>query len=187
VIKIESQVYIDIGRINPSGMADRIAGPDRNGYYALSYDKKAITLSLATDRAVPPPTSFARPITCSSAFLLPPPPSSASPMNASARCSLTSSWSLSRSSANRPRTFVMDRMGPMACCFVVMPSSTRRALSGGPPRKTGGTWPDYRHRNRIGEGQWIDASKEETVIGLMPKWYTGLHDQWARSTQAPQS
>jgi hypothetical protein len=49
-IEIESQVYIDIGRINPSGMADRIAGPDRNGYYALSYDKKAITLSLATDK-----------------------------------------------------------------------------------------------------------------------------------------
>ncbi len=28
VIKIESQVYIDIGRINPSGMADRIAGAE---------------------------------------------------------------------------------------------------------------------------------------------------------------
>jgi len=51
VIKIESQVYIDIGRINPSGMADRIAGFNRNGYYhALNYGKKAITLNLATDK-----------------------------------------------------------------------------------------------------------------------------------------
>src|SRR5260370_8930018 len=51
VIKIESQVYIDIGRINPSGMADRKSGTNRNGYYhALNYGKKAITLNLATDK-----------------------------------------------------------------------------------------------------------------------------------------
>ena len=55
VIKIESQVYIDIGRINPSGMADRIAGPNRNGYYhALNYGKKAITLE-SRDRQGPRP------------------------------------------------------------------------------------------------------------------------------------
>src|SRR5260370_20589691 len=54
VIKIESQVYIDIGRINPSRMADRIAGPNRNRYYhALNYGKKAITLNLATDNGRP--------------------------------------------------------------------------------------------------------------------------------------
>jgi benzylsuccinate CoA-transferase BbsF subunit len=28
-----------------------------------------------------------------------------------------------------------------------------------------------RHRNRTGEGQWIDASMGETVIGQMPEWY----------------
>src|SRR6202158_3016938 len=51
VIKLEPPVYIDIGRINPSGMADRIAGPNRCGYYhALNYGKKAITLNLATDK-----------------------------------------------------------------------------------------------------------------------------------------
>src|SRR6202047_5381190 len=50
-IKIESPVYIDIGHINPSGMADRIQGPNRNGYYhALNYGKKAITLNLASDK-----------------------------------------------------------------------------------------------------------------------------------------
>src|ERR1051326_6218446 len=51
VIKIESQVYIDIGRVNPAGMADNIAGPNRNGFYhALNYGKKAITLNLATEK-----------------------------------------------------------------------------------------------------------------------------------------
>ena len=74
--------------------------------------------------------------------------------------------------------------GPMACCFVGMfdaqgyPRRSHR-------RQTGGTWPDYaiagavtfhvlaalRHRNRTGEGQWIDASMGETVIGQMPEWY----------------
>ena len=28
-----------------------------------------------------------------------------------------------------------------------------------------------RHRNRTGEGQWIDASMGETVIGQMHEWY----------------
>ncbi len=60
-----------------------------------------------------------------------------------------------------------------------------RANPNPPPRQTGGTWPDYaiasavtfhllaalRHRNRTGEGQWIDASMGETVIGQMPEWY----------------
>src|SRR5207253_3574028 len=51
VIKIESQVYMDIGRINPSGMADRVQGYNRNGYYhALNYGKKAITLNLASEK-----------------------------------------------------------------------------------------------------------------------------------------
>ncbi len=73
--------------------------------------------------------------------------------------------------------------GPMACCFVGMFDA--QGYPGGPPRQTGGTWPDYaiaasvvfhalaalRHRNRTGEGQWIDASMGETVIGQMPEWY----------------
>ena len=51
VIKIESQVYIDIGRINPAGMADRRHGPNRNGFYhMLNYGKKAINLNLRTER-----------------------------------------------------------------------------------------------------------------------------------------
>ncbi len=71
----------------------------------------------------------------------------------------------------------------MACCFVGMFDA--QGYPGGPPRQTGGTWPDYaiasavtfhvlaalRHRNRTGEGQWIDASMGETVIGQMHEWY----------------
>src|ERR1700719_4786769 len=53
VIKIESQVYIDIGRTNPVGMADRIAGVNRSGFYhALNYGKKAINLNLSTPKGL---------------------------------------------------------------------------------------------------------------------------------------
>src|SRR5947209_19415768 len=49
VIKIESQVYMDIGRTNPAGMADRQPGPNRNGFYhMLNYGKKAVSLNLRT-------------------------------------------------------------------------------------------------------------------------------------------
>ena len=72
----------------------------------------------------------------------------------------------------------------MACCFIGMFDA--QGYPGGPPRQTGGTWPDYaiassvvfhalaalRHRNRTGEGQWIDASMGETVIGQMHEWFT---------------
>jgi benzylsuccinate CoA-transferase BbsF subunit len=71
----------------------------------------------------------------------------------------------------------------MACCFVGMFDA--QGYPGGPPRQTGGTWPDYsiastvvfhalaalRYRNRTGEGQWIDASMGETVIGQMHEWF----------------
>ena len=51
VIKIESQVYIDIGRVNPAGMAAGEPGPNRNGFYhMLNYGKKAINLNLRTAR-----------------------------------------------------------------------------------------------------------------------------------------
>src|SRR6185437_895227 len=52
VIKIESQVYIDISRVNVAGFADRKAGSmNRNGFYhMLNYGKKAINLNLATRR-----------------------------------------------------------------------------------------------------------------------------------------
>ncbi len=47
VIKIESQVYIDLGRTNPASMADGVIGINRAGYYhGLNYGKKAINLNL---------------------------------------------------------------------------------------------------------------------------------------------
>ena len=73
VIKIESQVYIDIGRTNPAGMADRVAGVNRNGFYhALNYGKKAINLNLDLPRAANSPTiSSARATSCSNVFPAP--------------------------------------------------------------------------------------------------------------------
>jgi len=72
----------------------------------------------------------------------------------------------------------------MACSFVGMFDA--QGYPGGAPRQTGGTWPDYaiastvvfhalaalRHRNKTGEGQWLDASMGETVIGQMHELFT---------------
>src|SRR5208283_4376880 len=187
VIKIESQVYIDIGRINPSGMADRVAGPNRNGYYhALNYGKKAITLNLATGKG----RALADDIIRKSDLVL-----ECFPSPAATKLGITYervrsvkpdivmvSISLLGKTGLEPSSWV--GWGPMACCFVGMFDA--QGYPGGPPRQTGGTWPDYaiastvvfhalaalRHRNRTGQGQWIDASMGETVIGQMHEFFT---------------
>ncbi len=186
VIKIESQVYVDIGRINPSGMADHIQGPNRNGHYhALNYGKKAITLNLASERG----RALADDIIRKSDLVI-----ECFPMPAAKKLGITYdrvravkpdivmvSVSLLGKSGLEPASWV--GWGPMACCFVGMFDA--QGYPGGPPRQTGGTWPDYaianavtfhvlaalRHRARTGEGQWIDASMGETVIGQMHEWY----------------
>ena len=191
VIKIESQVYIDIGRINPSGMADRIQGPNRNGYYhALNYSKKAITLNLASEKG----RALADEIIRKSDIVL-----ECFPTPAANKLGITydkvrtvkpdiimMSVSLLGKTGREPASWV--GWGPMACSFVGMFDAQGYPdleNPNPPPRQTGGTWPDYavagavtfhilaalRHRNRTGEGQWIDASMGETVIGQMPEWY----------------
>ncbi|HVN29481.1 MAG TPA: CoA transferase [Candidatus Binataceae bacterium] len=191
VIKIESQVYIDIGRINPSGMADRVQGPNRNGYYhALNYSKKAITLNLASEKG----RALADEIIKKSDIVL-----ECFPTPAAKKLGITydkiravkpdiimMSVSLLGKTGREPASWV--GWGPMACSFVGMFDAQGYPdleNPNNPPRQTGGTWPDYavagavtfhilaalRHRNRTGEGQWIDASMGETVIGQMPEWY----------------
>ena len=186
VIKIESQVYIDIGRINPAGMADHIPGPNRNGFYhGLNYGKKAITLNLATDQG----RALADDIIRKSDFVL-----ECFPAPAANKLGITYeriravkpdiimiSVSLLGKTGLEPARWV--GWGPMACSFVGMFDA--QGYPGGAPRQTGGTWPDYaiatavvfhalaalRHRDRTGEGQWIDASMGETVIGQMQEWF----------------
>jgi benzylsuccinate CoA-transferase BbsF subunit len=186
VIKIESQVYVDIGRTNPAGMADRTPGLNRSGFYhALNYGKKAINLNLATPKG----RELAHEIIRKSDFVL-----ECFPAPAAEKLGLTYaemkkvkpdiimlSVSLLGKTGTEPSKWV--GWGPMACCFVGMFDA--QGYPGGPPRQTGGTWPDYaiastvvfhalaalRHRNRTGEGQWIDASMGETVIGQMNEWF----------------
>ncbi|MGO9607267.1 MAG: CaiB/BaiF CoA transferase family protein [Candidatus Binataceae bacterium] len=186
VIKIESQVYMDISRINPSGMADRVAGPNRNGFYhMLNYGKKAISLNLRTPKGYDLACDLVR----KSDLVI-----ECFPRPVAERLNLTYeqmktvkpdivmiSVSLLGKTGTEPAGWV--GWGPMACCFVGMFDA--QGYSGGPPRQTGGTWPDYavastvvfhalaalRHRNRTGEGQWIDASMGETVVGQMNEWF----------------
>jgi len=186
VIKIESQVYIDIGRVNPAGMAAGEPGPNRNGFYhMLNYGKKAINLNLATARGYELACDLIR----KSDLVI-----ECFPRGTSERLNLTYdkikavkpdivmiSVSLLGKTGTEPSGWV--GWGPMACSFVGMFDA--QGYPGGPPRQTGGTWPDYaiasavvfhalaalRHRNRTGEGQWIDASMGETVIGQMNEWF----------------
>jgi benzylsuccinate CoA-transferase BbsF subunit len=186
VIKIESQVYMDISRNNPAGMAERQAGPNRNGFYhMLNYGKKAINLNLRTPKGY----ELACELVKKSDFVL-----ECFPRPAAERLGLTYekmravkpdiimvSVSLLGKTGTEPASWV--GWGPMACSFVGMFDA--QGYPGGAPRQTGGTWPDYaiastvvfhalaalRHRNRTGEGQWIDASMGETVIGQMSEWF----------------
>jgi len=186
VIKIESEVYMDISRANPAGMAERQPGPNRNGFYhMLNYGKKAINLNLRAPRGY----ELACELVKKSDFVL-----ECFPRPAAERLGLTYekmkavksdiimvSVSLLGKTGMEPSSWV--GWGPMACCFVGMFDA--QGYPGGAPRQTGGTWPDYsiastvvfhalaalRHRNRTGEGQWIDASMGETVIGQMSEWF----------------
>src|SRR6516164_8299402 len=190
VIKIESQVYIDIGRVNPAGMADGKPGPNRNGFYhMLNYGKKAINLNLRTPRGYDLACDLIR----KSDLVI-----ECFPRPVSERLNLTYaqikavkpdivmiSVSLLGKTGTEPSDWV--GWGPMACCFVGMFDA--QGYPGGAPRQTGGTWPDYaiastvvfhalaalRHRTRTGKGQWIDASMGETVIGQMHELFS---DYW---------
>src|SRR5262249_37842471 len=186
VIKVESQVYIDIGRINPAGMADRVHGPNRNGFYhMLNYGKKAINLNLRTPRGY----ELACDLIKKTDLMI-----ECYPRPVAERLNLTYeqikavkpdvvmiSVSLLGKVGTEPAGWV--GWGPMASCFVGMFDA--QGYPGGPPRQTGGTWPDYaiastvvfhalaalRHHGRTGEGQWIDASMGETVAGQMNEWF----------------
>jgi benzylsuccinate CoA-transferase BbsF subunit len=187
VIKIESQVYIDIGRTNPAGMPPGAKGFNSNGFYhMLNYGKKAINLNLGTPRG----RELAHELIRRSEFVLEcfPTPNSEKlgltydEVRSVKRDIVMISVSLLGKTGTAPSRWV--GWGPMACCFAGMFDA--QGYPGGPPRQTGGTWPDYavastvvfhalaalRHRNRTGEGQWIDASMGETVIGQMHEWYT---------------
>ena len=168
-------------------MADRIAGPNRNGYYhALNYGKKAITLNLATDKG----RALADDIIRKSDLVL-----ECFPTPAANKLGITYervravkpdivmiSVSLLGKTGLEPASWV--GWGPMACCFVGMfdaqgyPGGRRRARPAAPGPTTLSpsavtfhVLAALRHRNRTGEGQWIDASMGETVIGQMPEWY----------------
>ncbi len=186
VVKIESQVYVDLGRTHPAFMADREPGLNRNGlYHMLNYGKKAVNLNLQTVKGYELACELVR----KSDFVL-----ECFPRGASEKLGLTYekmkavkpdiimiSVSLLGKTGTEPASWV--GWGPMACSFVGMFDA--QGYPGGPPRQTGGTWPDYavassvvfhslaalRHRNRAGVGQWIDASMGETVIGQMNEWF----------------
>jgi benzylsuccinate CoA-transferase BbsF subunit len=71
--------------------------------------------------------------------------------------------------------------GPNVCSYAGQPFIT--GYEGGPPQNLGGNWPDYLvgtimafsimsalwHRNRTGQGQYIEVSMAETITSMMPE------------------
>lgn len=186
VIKVESRMYLDFSRINPAFMADGRQHHDNNGcYHGLNYGKKSVNLNLKTARG----KELAYDLIKRSDFVLECYPGPLArrlglayeDVRAVKRDIILISVSLLGKVGGPPADWV--GWGPMACSFVG--TFDAQAYPGGAPRHTGGTWPDYaigaaavfhvlaalRHRNRTGEGQWIDASMGETVIGETPEWY----------------
>lgn len=186
VIKVESRVYLDYMRIGPTAMADDIPGPNRSGvFHNLNYGKKSVNLNLATAKG----RELAYEIVKRSDFVV-----ECFPAPHTRKLGLTYdqlkavkpdiiviSVSLLGKTGLEPAEWV--GWGPMAASYVGMFDA--QGYPGGPPRQTGGTWPDYaigtavvfhalaalRHRNRTGEGQWIDASMGETIMGEFPEWF----------------
>ncbi len=186
VIKVESKVYLDYMRVGPGAMADDVPGPNRSGiFHNLSYGKKSINLNLTTEKG----RELAYELVKRSDFVI---ECFAAPhtrklgltyeqLSAVKPDIIVVSVSLLGKTGLQPAEWV--GWGPMAASYVGMFDA--QGYPGGPPRQTGGTWPDYaiatavvfhalaalRHRDRTGEGQWIDASMGETVIGEMPEWF----------------
>jgi crotonobetainyl-CoA:carnitine CoA-transferase CaiB-like acyl-CoA transferase len=186
VIKVESRVYLDYMRIGPAAMADDVSGPNRSGiFHNLNYGKKSVNLNLATAKG----RELAYELVKRSDFVI---ECFAAPhtrklgltyaqLKAVKPDIIVVSVSLLGKTGLEPAEWV--GWGPMAASYVGMFDA--QGYPGGPPRQTGGTWPDYaiatavvfhalaalRHRDRTGEGQWIDASMGETVIGEMPEWF----------------
>ena len=186
IIKVESRVYLDFCRLNPAMMADGRFSVNSNGaYHSLNYGKKSINLNVKTPRG----RELVYELIKRSDFVLECYPGPLArrlglgyeELRAVKRDIIVISVSLLGKTGGEPADWV--GWGPMACSFVG--TFDAQGYPGGPPRHTGGTWPDYaigtavvfhalaalRHRNRTGEGQWIDASMGETVIGETPEWY----------------
>jgi len=186
VIKIESKVHLDAMRTLPGAMAGDKPGPNCSGvFHNLAYGKKSVNLNLGTTRG----RELAYELVKRSDFVI---ECFAAPhtrklglayeqLRAVKPDIIVISVSLLGKTGLAPADWV--GWGPMAASYVGMFDA--QGYPGGPPRQTGGTWPDYaiatavafhalaalRYRNRTGKGQWIDASMGETVMGEMPEWF----------------
>ena len=183
VIRVESQARLELGRMGLRSVADGIAGVNRNGgWNGLNYSKLDVTLNLSKPEAIERVKelvavsdvvmeNFAtgvmdklglgydtlRKIKPDLVML------SGSTLGVTGPESSASGW------------------GPNVCSYGGQPFIT--GYEGGPPVNMGGNWPDYlvgsimafvilsalRHRNRTGEGQYVEISMAEVTTSMMPE------------------
>ncbi len=185
VIKVESKAHPDTVRLGGAlmGAADKIPGPNRSGTFnSLHYSKKSCSINMTKEKG----RELARRLIATADIV-----------TENFTTPVTQRFGLTYEQLKQVKPDIillsqssMGRTGPLGDTVGWGP--TNQAYSGlpmltgyegGTPQSMGGTWPDYligvtgpfmmmtalHHRDRTGEGQFIDLSMCEVVTGMIPQ------------------
>jgi benzylsuccinate CoA-transferase BbsF subunit len=186
VIRVESNTRLELNRLGVGGLADGIGGsPNRSAAWnGINFSKLDLTLDLSTDKA----KEIIRELVSISDIVI-----------ENFATGVMERLGLDYESLRKIKPDIImlsgstlgvtgpernaSGWGPNVCSFAGLPYVS--GYPGGPPVNMGGNWPDYmvgtmmvfsllsalRHRDRTGEGQYIEASMAEVVVGAMPEAY----------------
>jgi len=183
VIRVESNARLELGRRGVIGGADSIPGVNRSsGWNGLNYSKLGTTLNLRNPEAV----RLVEELVATSDVVM-----ENFATGVLERLGLgynhlrTIKPDLVMISGSTMGVTGPDRKatgwGPNVCSYAGQPFIT--GYEGGPPQNLGGNWPDYLvgtimvfsilsalwHRNKTGQGQYIEVAMAETITSMMPE------------------
>ena len=183
VIRMESQARLEVGRMGMRSVADGISGVNRNANWnGLNYSKLDVTLNLTKPEAI----ERVKELVAVSDVVM-------ENFATGVMDKLGLGYDVLREI--KPDLIMLSGStlgvtgpekdasgwGPNVCSYGGQPFIT--GYEGGPPVNMGGSWPDYlvgtimafvilsalRHRNRSGEGQYIEISMAEITASMMPE------------------
>ena len=183
VIKIESTLRPDTTRVGTAGGFQGIGGINRMATYnVLNYGKKSVTLNMKHPEAIELVKSIIKKsdvVVDSYSYGVMERFGLSYPELKELKPDLVV---LSKSTLGRtgPEKHIFG-FGTTALSYTGLPSTT--GYVGGEPRMVGGTWPDYvlgghsafsimaalHHRQKTGEGQYIDFSMVEATAAMLPE------------------
>ncbi|MYE32797.1 MAG: CoA transferase [Chloroflexi bacterium] len=204
VIRIESEHRLDL--LRATGMtrgSGGIPGLNRSGpFLGLNYSKRGVTLNLQTDRG----KALAKELVSSADIVT---------MNYAAGVAERLGLGYQDLTAIKPDLIMMfgsplgqtgpeahsTGWGPTTLAYTMLPHVT--GYPGGTPSSMGGSYPDFvvgvhmafammsalRHRDRTGQGQYIDVAMGETTVAMTPEplleWTMSGTDQPMRGNRDP--